>query len=188
MPSQTPSMNIDASVQPIIQQNPSIPRGDCEKIIQPTEVGQAKLGVYQCTNQPFTSPSTNQNSTVVLAGHQSVDHYWNTVFDHLSCTSSGCGPYSQSEGCNIQKAALKNRPVYLHTQQSGSYWFEYTITDVFCPSKNATQDLSLKEQLWHPTAGRLLLVTCLEQQGLNYGASNNLIVEANYTRITQNPS
>ena len=182
LPSGDPKMEINTVVRPIIQQDRSIPDGDCRTVIEPAVSGSSRTGVFQCTN--FASPSTRPAGSVVLAGHQSVDHYWNTVFDHLSCTPKGCGPFPQSAGCSPQRRALVGREVFLQTKTSGRYWFAYKVTQVHCPSKRTDADLAEKEALWKPTAGRLLLVTCLEQQGLNVSASNNLIVQAEQQGIS----
>lgn len=186
---------ISTNVQPMVQQGSSIATGDCPNIIEPTEASIAvERTVYQCVtnsanpNSGYVSPSTNITGMVVLAGHSSVNRNWQTAFDNLSCTATGCGPYPPAQACSVEQGqgGLIGRMVYLKTATSGNSWFSYKVTAVECPTKATTpQNTALKQAIWTPTDGKLLLVTCLEQVGYNKGAISNLFVIAQYQEVTQ---
>ena len=185
MPSNNPNMVIDAAVQPIISDNPELyPNGTCQNGIEPTLQEPEVYDVFQCMD--FAKPSTNADSTVVLAGHSSVGVHTGTVLDTLSCTPSGCGPFSVNQGCQPQQDALEGREVLLKTTTSGNKWLSYTITDVECPEVELTEESKLiRQSLWKPTPGRLLIVTCLWQTETGYETTRNLIVQAEFTKVVK---
>ena len=151
----------------------------CKQVIDPPRDDRFR-GVFQCTD--FADAGTTSSGTVVLAGHSSSNHAYNTMFDHLSCTATSCGATTVAEGCNVEQSTLPGREVDLRTDTSGTHWLVYRVTDVYCPSKDTSTDIATKKQLWKATPGRLLLVTCLEQANTSYSA-DNLIAVAEFVGV-----
>jgi Sortase domain len=156
IPATDPNLAIDTPVAPM----PT----NCSVIINPPQSTRAEaLSVYQCMD--FSAPGTDALGTTVLAGHSSLAHSWNTVFDHL-----------QQWGDSII-----GRTVYLRTTTSQGHWLLYKVTNVYRPSKSTGADNAVKQEIWKPTPGRLLLVTCLELG--NVPSVDNYIVVAQYEGI-----
>jgi hypothetical protein len=163
-PSPTPTVSIDGS--PVVQiyvpsDNPDdvinstvypMPTS-CQHIIKPPEDGQNFLKVFQCTD--FAMPGTATNNNVVVAGHSSK--YAETVFNRL---------YKQGE-------SLIGRLIYIRTVKSGTHWLVYKIQKVYEPVK---KDLPFLSQVWEPTNGRLIVVTCLQQSATPLAVKNFIVV------------
>lgn len=126
---------------------------NCRRVIEPPLDGPDIAKVFQCMD--FAMPGTDTADNVVVAGHSS--HYVTTTFNKL---------YQQG-------ASLTGRYVYVRTAASGSQWLRYVVQNVYEPLKT---DLPYQEQIWKPTPGRLILVTCLQEDGLEKSVKNFIVV------------
>lgn len=125
----------------------------CQNVIKPPESGQNFQQVYQCTD--FAMPGTSTSSNAVVAGHSS--RYVTTVFNRL---------YTQG-------ASLIGKLVYVKTVNSGSHWLVYKVQNVYEPLK---KDLPYMEQIWTPTPGRFIVVTCLQDSAHSTALRNFIVV------------
>lgn len=133
----------------------------CQTVIEPPTSGPHVGDVFQCMD--FAMPGTNAMTNTVVAGHSSYD--LQTVFNKL---------YPQGE-------SLVGRQVFVRTDASGSKWLAYQIQHVYQPNKS---ELPAMEELWHPTPGRLILITCMQEgDGVS---TRNFIVVTQFVGI-QNP-
>jgi hypothetical protein len=125
----------------------------CQNVIEPPESGQNFQKVFQCTD--FAMPGTATATNAVVAGHSSK--YITTVFNRL---------YAQG-------ASLIGKLVYIRTQASGDHWLVYKVQNVYEPLKT---ELPYMEQIWAPTEGRLIIVTCLQDSEHALSVRNFIVV------------
>lgn len=152
-----PSDNPSLVINTGVLQMPS----DCKSVIEPP-IGTPDQGeVFQCGD--FAMPSTSTDQNVLLAGHSS--HGLDTVFNRL---------YPQGE-------SMVDRQVFLRTTTSNEQWLEYRVSAVYEPSK---PDLPYMGEVWEPTPGRLILVTCLQEDGL-WSSERNFIVIADFVGVQE---
>lgn len=114
---------------------------NCRPIIDPPLDGY----VYNCRD--FPNPGTNAPGTTVLAGHSS--NYMDTALNSFF----------------RQDRSLDNREVWVRTKASGSRWLVYGIHAVYHVDKPS---LATNTAIWGDrttsTAGRLVIVTCLQRE------------------------
>jgi len=134
----------------------------CQKVIDPPRTGPDLAKVFQCTD--FAMPGTNTATNAVIAGHAS--NYTTTVFNKL---------YTQGD-------ALVGRQIFVRTQASGQQWLRYTVRNIYEPLKT---ELPYQAQIWTPTPGRLILVTCFETPD-RPTALRNIVVVAQFDGVKNN--
>lgn len=132
--------------------------GSCQTVIEPPTSGPHVGDIFQCMD--FAMPGTDTSTNVVVAGHSSYDLI--TVFNKL---------YPQGQ-------SLIGRQVLIRTETSGSRWLDYQVQNVYEPSKD---QLPYMAEIWQPTPGRLILVTCA-QEG-NGVSTHNFVVVAQFKGI-----
>lgn len=113
----------------------------------------------------FALPSTDSSSLTIIAGHSAPS--FETVFNRL---------YPQGK-------KLVGREVLLRTQTSGSHWLVYRIQSVDTPLKT---ELPYRADIWGDgstsTAGRLILVTCLQNADRS-PSTHNFIAVAQFVEV-----
>lgn len=155
-----PAANPDLTINTVVAPMPT----SCMEIINPPQRTRAEArGVYHCTD--FSGAGTDAPGTTVIAGHASLAHSWNTVFDHLQLWDN----------------SIVGHTVYIRTATSQGHWLRYKVTNVYRPSKTTGVDNTIKQEIWRPTPGRLLLLTCLELG--DAPSVDNYIVVAQYEGI-----
>ena len=141
-PSRATQVFIPADDPDLVINNGVSDLASCMPEIEPPLDGSRIGAIYECMD--FALPSSSSPSLSILAGHSScrVD----TVFNRL----------------NQQKQSLINREVSIKTEASGDKWLVYRIEATYEPTK---AELPYVDKIWGsaevPTAGRLVLVTCL---------------------------
>lgn len=125
----------------------------CQTVIDPPRDVESFDKVYQCMD--FAMPGTDTKTNVVIAGHSS--NYVDTVFNKL---------YTQGN-------SLLHHDVFIRTKASGKAWLRYSIRAVYEPEKS---QLPYMSEVWQPTPGRLILVTCLQEPNQPYSVKNFIVV------------
>ena len=158
-PSSIQQLYIPAAVTDQTINAPVLPMpSSCQSVIEPPTSGPHVGDVFQCMD--FAMPGTATTANTVVAGHSSYD--LQTVFNKL---------YPQGQ-------TLIGRQIFIRTQTSGKRWLAYKVQHVYMPAKS---ELPAMEEVWRPTPGRLILVTCMQEGG---GVSTkNFIVVAQFVDI-----
>lgn len=148
IPSSNPDLVIDTSVEAL---------GGCRSVIDPPRTGSHVGGVFGCTD--FAQPGTSSPDLAVLAGHSSTN--LDTAFNRL----------------HRQGSALTGQTVYVRTEDSGDRWLAYRVEHTDTPQQD---ELLYLTSVWggdgSSTAGRLVLVTCQQNEDRTPATANIVAV------------